>query len=125
MMSLALVRKARLSVPMWEGPGESNCNRPPAISALVELPNLPSRMPASPIPPARQGGMAMTLLMESSSEVTACVGQGLQAAKDAVEKNPELGWVQLPSVHPLGVDGAASLHLLALRIQGASACDKK
>ena len=91
----------------------------------MELPNLPESIPASPIPPAKQGGRAITLLMESSSDVGAREGHGLHAAKDAVEKKPDVGWVQLPSVHPLGVDGAASLHLLALRIQGASACDKK
>ena len=61
---------------------------PPAISARVELPNLPESIPARPIPPVKQGGKAITLLMESSSEVGAWEGHGLHAAKDAVERSP-------------------------------------
>ena len=98
---------------------------PPAISARVELPNLPESIPARPIPPDKQGGNVITLLMDSSSEVGVWEGRGLHAAKDAVEKKPEVGWVQLPSVHPLGVDGAASQQLLALRSQRASECDNR
>ena len=82
---LALERKAWLSVPIWAGPGASRWRIPPAISARVELPNLPVRIPANPMPLVRQGGMPMTLLIASSASEGGKVGQGVHTPKEAVE----------------------------------------
>ena len=119
---LALLRKAWLSVPMWAGPGAKRCRIPPAISARVELPNFPAKMPARPMPLAKQGGISMTLLTSNSALVTGWAGQGRQTEKEAEKKCPVSGKVQLPSVQPFGCSGA---HLSALTSRGGAAVERK